>query len=162
MCRRLGARGHGIAATPAADIPGPWASVLAGLDPGPAGPGPDWHAPFGVILADVDGTRFALGGLTSAAGQSHLHVVTTGMPLPTGGWDPGFSWWVRDDDANWHAGTQSYPHRRDCGQVAFRVRLTPPLGARPDAIEVAVTGPATRIRALVPVREAPGCRTLDP
>ncbi len=115
-----------------------------------------------MILTDVDGTRFALGGLTSAAGTSHLHVVATGVPLPTGGWDPGFSWWARDDDANWHVGTPSYPHRRDCGQVAFRVRLTPPLGARPDAIEVAVTGPATRICALVPVREAPGCRTLDP
>jgi hypothetical protein len=81
--------------------------------------------------------------------------------LPTGGWDPGFSWWVRDDDGNWHVGTPSYRHRRDCGQVAFRVRLTPQLGARPHTIEVAVTGPATRIHALVPVREAPGCRTLD-
>jgi hypothetical protein len=78
-----------------------------------------------------------------------------------GDWDPGFSWWVRDDDGNWHVGMPSYPHWRDCGQVAFQVRLTPPLGARPDTIEVAVTGPATRIRALVPVREAPGCRTLD-
>jgi hypothetical protein len=162
LCQRLGARGHGITAAAVADIPVPWASVLAGLAPGPAGPGPEWHAPFGAVLADVDGTRLALGGLTSAAGQSHLHVVATGVPLPSGGWDQGFSWWVRDDDANWHVGTPSYLHRRDCGQVAFRVRLTPPLGARPDTIEVAVTGPATRIRALVPVCEAPGCRTLDP
>jgi hypothetical protein len=161
LCQRLGAPGHGITAAAAADIPVPWASVLAGLDPGPAGPGPEWHAPFGVILADVDGTRFALGGLTSAAGTSHLHVVATGVPLPTGGWDPGFSWWVRDDDGNWHVGTRSYPHWRDCGLVAFRVRLTPPLGARPDAVEVVVTGPATRVGALVPVREAPGCRTLN-
>jgi hypothetical protein len=161
LCQHLGVRGHGITAAAAADIPVPWASVLAGLDPGPAGPSPEWYAPFGVVLADVDGTRFALAGLTSAAGTSHLHVVATGVPLPTGGWDPGFSWWVRGDDANWHVGTQSYPHWRDCGQVAFRVRLTPPLGARPDTIEVAVTGPATRVGALVPVREAPGCRTLE-
>lgn len=90
LCQRLGARGHGITAAAAADLPAPWASVLAGLDPGPADPGPEWYAPFGVILADIDGTRFALGGLTSAAGTSHLHVVATGVPLPTGGWDPGF------------------------------------------------------------------------
>jgi len=36
---------------------------------------------------------------------------------------------------------------------AFPVRLTPPLGACPDAIEVVVTGPVTRIRAVVPVRD---------
>jgi hypothetical protein len=81
--------------------------------------------------------------------------VATGVPLPTGGLDPGFSWWVRDD-GNWHVGTPSYPHRRDCGQVAFRVRLTPPLSARPDTIEVVVTGPAIRVGALVPVLGAPG------
>jgi hypothetical protein len=156
LCQRLGARGHGITATAAADIPVPWASVLAGLGPGPAGSGPEWYAPFGVILADLDGTRFALGGLTSAAGTSHLHVVATGVPLPSGGWDPGFSWWVRDDNGNWHVGTQSYPHARDSGEIAFRVRLTPPLGARPDTVEVVVTGAASRVSALVPVREAPG------
>jgi hypothetical protein len=161
LCQRLGARGHGIAAVADADLPASWASVLAGLDPGSAEPGPEWYAPLGVVLADTDGARFAVGGLTSAAGQTHLHVVATGVPLPSGGWDPGFSWWVRDDHANWHVGTQSYRHRRDCGQVAFRVRLIPPLSARPDTIEVAVTGPATRVGALVPVREAPGCRTLD-
>lgn len=156
ICQRLDAREHGITAPVAADLPVPWASVLAGLDPGPSGPSPEWYVPFGVILADVDGTRFALGGLTSAAGQSHLHVVATGVPLPSGGWDPGFSWWVRDHDGHWHVGTESYPYVRDSGQAAFRVRLTPPLRARPDTIEMAVTGPATRVVALVPVREALG------
>jgi hypothetical protein len=45
---------------------------------------------------------------------------------------------------------------RSSGQAAFWLRLTPPLNRRPDTIEVAVTGPATRVGALVPVREAPG------
>ncbi len=45
---------------------------------------------------------------------------------------------------------------RSSGQAAFRLRLTPPLRARPDTIEVVVTGPATRVGALVPVRAAPG------
>ena len=156
VCQRLGAQGHGITAPAGTSIPVRWASVLAGLDRGPAGPGPEWCAPLAAILPDVDGARFALGGLTSAAGQSHLHVVATGVPLPAGGWDPGFSWWLRSDDGAWHVGTQSHPYLRDSGQTAFRLRLTPPLSARPDTFEVVVTGPATRVSALVPVLGAPG------
>jgi len=151
VCQRLGAQGHGITAPARADIPVRWASVLAGLDRGPAGPGPEWYAPLAAILPDVDQTRFALGGLTSAAGQSHLHVAATGVPLPAGGRDPGFSWWLRDDDGAWHVGTQSHPYLGDSGQTAFRVRLTPPLGARPEEIEVVVTGWLNRVRAVVPV-----------
>ena len=41
------------------------------------------------------------------------------------------------------------------GTQAFRLRLTPPLAAVPDAAEVVVTGPATRVRATVPIRPAP-------
>ena len=37
---------------------------------------------------------------------------------------------------------------------AFQLRLTPPLAAIPDAAEVVVTGPATRLRATVPIRPA--------
>jgi hypothetical protein len=33
------------------------------------------------------------------------------------------------------------------------LRLTPPLRGCPEAIEVVVTGPATRVRAVAPVRE---------
>jgi hypothetical protein len=157
LCQRLGVQGHGISAPAAADIPGPWASVLAGLDAEPAGPGPEWFAPLGVVLPDADGTRFALAGLTSAAGESHVHVEASGVPeslsQPSGS---RFSWWVRDDAGRWHVGTEVDPSVRASGQATFRLRLTPPLSARPDTIEVAVTGPATRVGALVPVREAPG------
>jgi hypothetical protein len=42
----------------------------------------------------------------------------------------------------------------DDGMQAFWLRLTPPLGTIPDAAEIVVTGPATRVRATVPVHPA--------
>jgi hypothetical protein len=47
------------------------------------------------LPAEVEGVRFALAGLSTAAGESRLHVVSSGMrPLtdriaPT--WTPGLS-----------------------------------------------------------------------
>ena len=37
-------------------------------------------------------------------------------------------------------------------RMAFRLRLIPPLVSCPDTLEVAVTGQASRLRAVVPVR----------
>ena len=72
-------------------------------------------------------------------------------------WTPGFSWWLRDGAGNWHVATAGEPRWFLDGTQAFRLRLTPPLAAVPDAAEVAVTGPATRVRATIPIRPAPGC-----
>jgi hypothetical protein len=42
---------------------------------------------------------------------------------------------------------------RSLGEAAaFRLRLVPPLASCPDTLEVAVTGLASRLRAVVPVR----------
>ena len=72
---------------------------------GPAG-GPEVFVPLADVLPDVDGARFALAGLSTAAGESHLHVVSSGMPRLAEwfgyDWTPGFSWWVRDGAGNWH------------------------------------------------------------
>jgi hypothetical protein len=157
--RGIGAVG-GVAAAAAAEIPGPWASVLAGLHAEPAGQGPDWFAPLAVILPDVDGARFALAGLTHAEGESHLHVVASGgRERAVHGWDPGYSWWVRDDAGTWHVARETV---RSQGSLAGGpgwdvrwLRLTPPLRGFPETVEVVVTGPATRVRAVVPVREGP-------
>jgi hypothetical protein len=106
-----------------------------------------------VILPDADGTRFALAGLTFAGGESDLHVVASGGP------DPGFSWWVRDDAGSWHVARETGRSEVSpglAGGSGWEVRwprLTPPLRGCPEAIEVVVTGPATRVRAVVPVRE---------
>ena len=160
LCQRLGVAGHGITVPPAAEIPAPWASVIAHRDaPVPAG-GPEVFAPLACILPDVDGARFALAGLSTAAGESHLHVISSGMPPLADrfahNWTPGFSWWLRDGAGNWHVATAGEPCTLGDGTQAFRLRLTPPLAAVPDAAEIVVTGPATRVRATVPIPPAPG------
>jgi len=165
LCRRLGVSGHGITVPSAAQMPAPWASVLAHRDaPTPIG-GPDACAPLACVLPDVDGARFALAGLSTAAGESHLHVISHGMPQLTDrfdrNWAPGFSWWLRDGAGTWHVATAGEPRWFLDGTQAFRLRLTPPLAAVPDAAEVVVTGPATRIRATIPIRPAPGTSDDD-
>ncbi len=152
--------GHGITAPPVAQIPAPWASVLAHRDAPVPADGPDACAPLACVLPDVDGARFALAGLSTAAGESYLHVVSNGMPQLMDrfdrNWTPGFSWWLRDGAGNWHMATAGEPRWFLDGTQAFRLRLTPPLAAAPDAAEIVVTGPATRVRATIPIRPAPG------
>jgi hypothetical protein len=93
LCQRLGAARHGITVWPAADIPAEWASVVAHRDaPAPAG-GPERFAPLAVVLPDVDGAWFALAGLSSAAGESHLHVVGIGLPPPAGRFEYNWTAW---------------------------------------------------------------------
>src|ERR1700722_9314304 len=155
LCRRFGAAGHGIAVAPLAQIPAPWASVIDA--PVLAG-GPEVFAALACVLPDVDGARFALAGLSSAGGESYLHVVGSGMaPLADRyqwNWTPGFSWWLRAGTGNWHVAAAGEPHTLGDDVQAFRLRLTPPLDAVPDTAEVVVTGPATQIRAIVPIRPA--------
>ena len=168
LCERLGVAGHPISAPPAADLPARWAQVLpaeAGPQGAPPGPGPEWFAPVGPAVADLADARFAVAGLTTAAGQSFLHVVAAGRaPQLRHGQDTGLSWWVRDSGGHWHLAVVSDPHALQPGAVmgfeaaAFRLRLTPPLRARPDRIEVVVTGRTARARVVVPVgteREMP-------
>ena len=140
LCQRLGAAGHGITVPPAAEIPAQWASVLARRDAPVPARRPEVFAPLPCILPDVDGARFALAGLSMAAGESHLHVVSSGMPQLADrfahDWTPGFSWWLGDGAGNWHVATAGEPCTLGDGTQAFRLRLTPPLAAVPDAAEV--------------------------
>ena len=158
LCRRLGAAGHGITMPPAARIPAPWASVIAHRDAPALADGPEVFAPLACVSSDVDGAQFALAGLSTAGGESYLHVVGKGMaPLAdrfAWNWTPGFSWWLRDGTGNWHVAAAGEPHTVGDDVQAFRLRLTPPLAAVPDTAEVVVTGPATQIRATVPIRPA--------
>ena len=159
LCQRLGATGHGITVPAAAQLPERWASVMAHLAPSFAD-GPEAYVPLARILPDVDGARFALAGLSMAAGESHLHVVASGMsPLChrfAHNWKPGFSWWLRDGSGNWHVAVPAAEpsHVSADGTQAFLLRLTPPLAAVPDTAEVVITGPATQLRATVPIEAA--------
>jgi hypothetical protein len=168
LCERLGVAGHPIGVPPAADLPARWAEVLpaeAGPQAAPPGPGPEWFVPLGPAVADLEDARFAVAGLATAGGQSFLHVVAAGRaPQLRPGQDTGLSWWVRDSGGHWHLAVVSDPHALQPGAVtgfeaaAFRLRLTPPLRARPDRIEVVVTGRTARARVVVPVgteREMP-------
>jgi hypothetical protein len=166
LCRRLGAAGHGITVQSAGEIPASWASVIAHREvPEPAG-GAEVFAPLACVLPDVDGARLALAGLSTAAGESHLHVISSGLPRLARryqwDWTPGLSWWLRDSSGNWHVATADEPRMPDGMQVytlddgmqVFWLRLTPPLATISDAAEIVVTGPATRARATVPVHPA--------
>jgi hypothetical protein len=154
LCQRLGAAGHGITVPPAPDIPAEWTSVVARRDSPPAGP-PELFAPLTGLLPDVDGAWFALAGLSSAAGESHLHVVCIGLPTLADrfayNWTPGFSWWLTDGGGNWHVATAGEPWTFGDGTQAFRLRLTPPLTAIPDTVELVLSGPSTRARVRFPV-----------
>ena len=165
LCQLLGAAGHGITVPPAREIPAPWASVLAHRDaPEPAGG--DVLVPLACVLPEMDGARLVLAGLSTAAGKSHLHVVSSGLPRLTTrsawDWTPGFSWWLRDGAGNWHvATTDDEPCPLGDGLQAFWLRLTPPLSPSPTPplspplapvpgpAEIIVTGQTTRIRATV-------------
>jgi hypothetical protein len=165
LCQRLGVAGHGITAPPAAQIPAPWASVIAHRDAPVPADDPDACAPLNCVLPDVDGARFALAGLSTVAGESHLHVISNGMPQLMDGfdrnWTAGFSWWLRDSAGNWHVANAGEPRWFLDGTQAFRLRLTPPLATVPDTAEIVVTGPATRARATIPIRPAPGTAKID-
>jgi hypothetical protein len=116
---------------------------------------PELFAPLTAVLADVDGAWFGLAGLSSAAGESHLHVVSVGLPPLAErfsyGWTPGFSWWLADGGGLWHVGTAGEPWTFGDGSVVFRLRLIPPLTAIPDALELVLTGPSTQVRIRFPV-----------
>jgi hypothetical protein len=148
--RRGRARHH----RPAADIPAEWASVVAHRDaPVPAG-APELFAPLAAVLPDAGGAWIAVAGLSSAAGQSHLHLVCIGLPPVADrfayNWTPGLSWWLTDGNGNWHVGTAGEPSTFGDGIQAFRLRLTPPLAAVPDPAELVLTAPSTRIRVRFP------------
>ena len=154
LCQRLGAAGHGITVPPAAEIPAPWASVIAHRDAPVPADGPEVFAPLACVLPDVDGARFALAGLSTAAGESHLHVVSSGMPQLADRFavelDAGFLLVAQGRRRELARGDGRRTVHARGRQQAFRLRLTPPLAAVPDAAEIVVTGPATRVRATVP------------
>jgi hypothetical protein len=144
-----------------AALPAEWASVLAHRDAAAPAGRPEVFAPVAVTLPDLDGTQLVLAGLSVTAGQSHLHVISGGLPLRTARytdrWLPGFSWWLRDPAGRWHLGTAAEPDTVGDGLQAFRLQWTPPLPAAPGPAEIVVTGPGTRVRATlaIPARPSP-------
>jgi hypothetical protein len=162
LCRRLGGdwpsrSGSSASSAASAEIPAPWASVLAGYSTPRSAAVPEAFAPVAHLLPGVDGARFALAGLSMADGESHLHVIGSGrLPEPADryehNWTPGFSWWLRDPAGHWHVATVTEPWSFGDGLQSFQLRLTPPLVAVTGPMELVLTGPATQVRAVVPIR----------
>jgi hypothetical protein len=161
LYRRLGGdwptrTGPPASSAATAEIPAPWASVLAGYSTPRSAEVPEVFAPVAQLLPEIDGTRFALAGLSITAGESHLHVIGSGhLPTPADryehNWTPGFSWWLEDNAGNWHVATLTEPWSFGDGLQSFLLRLTSALDSVPGRVEVVVTGPATQIRAVVPI-----------
>ena len=157
MASQMFRPGPGPTIAAAIRLPARWASVIA-QRPAPE-TGLELFAPLAAILPDLDGTRFALAGLSLTAGNSYLHVVASGLPNLAErfgpGWRPGFSWWMRDGAGNWHLGVRAGRGDPPAGEAEFLLRLVPPLAVTPEAIEVLVGANSAAVRAVVPVRAAP-------
>jgi hypothetical protein len=170
---RIAALGQllGLAAEgPAGEVPARWTAVAAYYGrrrrPAPV----TGTAAIGVVLPELDGARFAVGGLHSAVPGSVLHVVAEGVRLrgrrgvpgrrPGGSsviWDPahidaGFSWWVRDDAGGWHLGAIEEVNPAGGREGLLRMALLPPLGHPTSSLALEVSGLTQQVTATLPLR----------
>jgi hypothetical protein len=130
-------------------LPGPWLSVL---DHRGVADGPDQAAAVTAVLPEVDGARFALAGLDSAAGSATLHAVGWGgQPRPVPGLgQQRYSWWARDDQGRWHV-ARIRGGNRD-GVVDLLAEFGPALHPGARSLELIVRGPASQARVTLPLR----------
>ena len=132
-----------------AGLPDAWASVLAHRG---AADGPDRVAAVAAVLPEVDGARFAVAGLDSAAGSATLRVMAWGwQPSPMAGLDDRFSWWARDDRGRWHL-AREYGAHFGGGQVDLLVEFGPALHPQARSLDLFVRGPAGQAAVTVPLR----------
>ncbi len=132
------------------ELPEAWVSVLDHLG---AGDGPDGVAAVAAVLPEVDGARFALADLDSAAVSATLRTVGWGWeprPRPFSG-HPRYSWWARDDQGRWHVGRRRRgTHGR--GPADLLVEFGPALDPGARALEIIARGPSSQAAVTVPLR----------
>jgi len=159
LCASLGARGHGITAAPAPDLPEPWLSMLSHYhrrkpDTAPAG---DGFAAVAAALPELDGLRLVLLGLHHCDGDTWMNTLACGqLPARQPGplrMDKAFplSVWVRDDAGRWHV-AQPVSWSEHAGEATLTLRLAPPLTRPSDWIEVRAAWQSAEVRATVPLR----------
>ena len=160
LCASLGARGHGITAAPAPDLPEPWLSMLSHYhrrkpDTAPAG---DGFAAVAAALPELDGLRLVLLGLHHCDGDTWMNTLAFGQ-LPRN--RPGtlhvetafpLSVWVRDDTGRWHVARPASWSGEGGGEATLTLRLAPPLTGPSDWIEVRAAWQSAEVRATVPLR----------
>jgi hypothetical protein len=162
LCANLKISGHGIIAPPAAELPGPWLSVLAHYrhrDPGPDD-GRDGCAALAVAFPELDGIGLTLLGLHNADGSTVLYADASGMALAWPQRPPGAELdfplriWVRDSGGRWHAtraAARGWSAADDSG-MSLRLEVVPPLTPATSWIEVLAAGPSVQARATLPLR----------
>jgi hypothetical protein len=132
-----------------AGLPDAWVSVLEHRG---AADGPDRVAAVAAVLPDVDGARFAVAGLDSAADSATLRVMAWGwQPTPLTSLDDRFSWWARDDRGRWHL-AREYGAHFGGGQVDLLVEFGPALHPEARSLDLLVRGPASQAAVTVPLR----------
>jgi len=152
LCESLSIADHGIAATPAGDLPEPWVSMLTHfhrrrprLAPAAAG-----CAGAALALPELDGVSLSVLGLHNDVDGTVLHVRATGVP--TDGHDADLPLiWLRDESGRWHTTRKNVSRTRQDGELSVRLDVVPPLG-RGAAIELLVAGRSAQARATLPLR----------
>ena len=122
------------------------------LDHRGAADGPDRVAAVAAVLPEVDGARFAVAGLDSAAGSATLRMMAWGwQPSPLTSLEDRFSWWARDDRGRWHL-AREYGAHFGGGQVDLLVELGPALHPEARSLDLLVRGPASQAAVTLPLR----------
>jgi hypothetical protein len=160
LCADLNVTGHGIAAPPARDLPGPWLSMLAHYrrrHP-PTARDRDGCAALAAALPELDGIRLTIVGLHHSAGRTVLLVQAVGL-MPDGydgrrGVEPAFplSIWVRDSGGRWHATRARGWAGADGSEATVRLHVLPPLSRAGAWIDVLAAGPSAEVRVTLPLR----------
>jgi hypothetical protein len=131
-----------------AGLPAAWLSVL---DRRGRADGPLRDAPVAAVLPDVDGVRFALAGLWSAADSATVHAFAWG-------WQPDhhalggdrFSWWARDDTGRWQLADRG-GYGYGAGRVDVDLQFVPPLHPSARSLDIFLFGPASQATVTVPL-----------
>jgi hypothetical protein len=158
LCLRLGIGGHGIAAPPAGDLPGPWLSLLDYRRRGTPerAPVPGW-ALATAELPELDGARVAILGLHNGERCQFLHLLASGVtPEYTSRYgllaDRMPILWLRDRDGRWHTArpVRSAP-LRETDDYMLWLRVVPPLDYGTADVDVVVTGPSAEVQVRLPL-----------
>jgi hypothetical protein len=158
ICERLGLADHGITAAPAADLPGPWLSMLSRYGRRHRPSVHDGTAAVGTVLPDGDGGRVALGGLHTRNEETFLHLVAAPGPAAGPAADagpfshPGFSCWLRDDTRQWHVAVPGSWAAGEDDIVTGTLQVLPPLGRDCAQVTLVAETLTSRVRAEIPLR----------
>jgi hypothetical protein len=152
LCESLSIADHGIAASPARDLPEPWLSMLAHIHRRKprAALAAEGGAGAALALPELDGIRLCVLGLHNGTDGTVLHVQATGVH--SGDRDAALPlMWIRDESGRWHTTRKNMSGMQHDGEMSMRLDVVPPLG-RGSTIELLVAGWSAQVRATLPLR----------